>query len=964
MKVTSRRKSRGFLMMAGLLIATTVAMAYFLTNLSVLRVGSYMRVFSAQSTLSRIEDSIVRYAAVNSRLPCPANPALDSSIAAAGFADADTTNTLAPTTCSYPVGVVPWRSLGLTANDVIDPWGRLVTYRVYSGTIGLTKAGGASRVNCDTDNGSTVESPPVSGLCATNTNTLKASFLTHPLYEGTKGLLVSDFGTTVTAVAYTLIIHGPTGLGGYLPSGARMTMPGATAADYANTQPSATVVKAAYSAEGVTAGAPGHFDDIVAYKTIDDLIRLAKLEARNWPEKALPAFTVATTSNMTTASTDPDNPHFMSTGTAAAQTAFTAAQVSFSGAPAETVVYGGAGGASTGVGSFGSCLWWPAKLTLNDSVTPRELRTYVEFAAIDNASDPFTGLTLGFLGGNDPLGAPTNSTCGTTSFSTTATGTSGLFNITVADPANIVVGLDAIGAGIGTFAGGAVATVTAVVGNTVTLSRANSAAVNGGVTFSNSRLIRRDLGWAGGTVSAYANRFAVEFDANQDTVTFATPPVPTANDPGRPHLAIDGSGVTHTSDAESCASANFGSGCNMPAATFPLVATTANQVSGESTISVASNSGIASGMSVTGLGIGLGATVLNVEGTTVSLATSGGVPVLNTLTLGANAVTFAALSANNFMQNGLCVFHSMRADSISKGCVAASGTTGAAGVNTITVPSGTQIAPGMGAYGGNIARGATVVSVAGTTVTLSDVNAAAVNERISFGLLPATTKSATGLFLNSTIAVSDSRGIGVGMTVAGTSVGPGAKVTNVAGTTVTLSVANTGAVSGTLTFTPPNQSRTASGIAGQNTIVVGDATGIVTGMEVFGFGIGSGATVAGIAGTTLTLSAANTLTISGTVYVRPSQTLLKSWTLASAACGADAATCNTLKDMSTSFGLDLITNSQALSVVACIATPTPSTSFNDLYFGFTSSNRSTNVLTVPGANLALRRLTVLNPISQ
>jgi hypothetical protein len=58
---------------------------------------------------------------------------------------------------------------------------------------------------------------------------------------------------------------------------------------------------------------------------------------------------------------------------------------------------------------------------------------------------------------------------------------------------------------------------------------------------------------------------------------------------------------------------------------------------------------------------------------------------------------------------------------------------------------------------------------------------------------------------------------------------------------------------------------TATGTSGQSTIVVSSATGIVSGMYVTGNGIGTDATVSSVSGTTVTLSVANSGTVSGTV---------------------------------------------------------------------------------------------------
>ena len=63
------------------------------------------------------------------------------------------------------------------------------------------------------------------------------------------------------------------------------------------------------------------------------------------------------------------------------------------------------------------------------------------------------------------------------------------------------------------------------------------------------------------------------------------------------------------------------------------------------------------------------------------------------------------------------------------------------------------------------------------------------------------TPTGTGTAALLTIAVSSATGIYIGMYVTGTGVAPNAKVTNINGTTITVDIANTSTVSGTITFT-------------------------------------------------------------------------------------------------------------------------------------------------------------------
>jgi len=63
----------------------------------------------------------------------------------------------------------------------------------------------------------------------------------------------------------------------------------------------------------------------------------------------------------------------------------------------------------------------------------------------------------------------------------------------------------------------------------------------------------------------------------------------------------------------------------------------------------------------------------------------------------------------------------------------------------------------------------------------------------------------------------------------------------------------------------PYNTTTATGTSGAKTIVVASNTGIVAGQEVTGTGIGTNATVRSVNGTTITLTVANSSTVSGAV---------------------------------------------------------------------------------------------------
>jgi hypothetical protein len=116
---------------------------------------------------------------------------------------------------------------------------------------------------------------PSMGGVATDRNTSPADFLDN------KGLSLTDQGTAYnSSVAYVLISHGATGLGGYTVSGARLDMP--TGDERTNTRETGAFTIKAFSDVDVAATSGQHFDDVIAYRTVADLVRRANLVARDW----------------------------------------------------------------------------------------------------------------------------------------------------------------------------------------------------------------------------------------------------------------------------------------------------------------------------------------------------------------------------------------------------------------------------------------------------------------------------------------------------------------------------------------------------------------------------------------------------------------------------------------------------------------------------------------------------------
>ena len=219
-----------------------------------------------------------QFAAANARLPCPADPTADTGLEAPSSA----------ARCSFDTGTLPWMTVGMKHEDGIDGWGRKLSYRVYTGNAGsLTQPSGVSMVECDTveptAGNKTAVAASLGGLCVSNADyrlrsTTPANFLAG------KGFTLTDFGTVHNDVAYVVISHGATGLGGYTVSGAQLAMPAGGGDELGNTNSTGAFTMRAFSDPDTAATSNAHFDDLLIYRTLPDLVQRAGLSARDWPE--------------------------------------------------------------------------------------------------------------------------------------------------------------------------------------------------------------------------------------------------------------------------------------------------------------------------------------------------------------------------------------------------------------------------------------------------------------------------------------------------------------------------------------------------------------------------------------------------------------------------------------------------------------------------------------------------------
>lgn len=244
---------------------------------------------AATARLKVAQTALEAYAAASARLPCPADPSAALGAAADGVAAPDAA---AAGKCAFPTGTLPWKTLGMRRDDAIDPWGRKLSYRVYAGNNGsLTQPNGLRMVGCDTvedsPGGATAVDGPtfVGGLCRgdlPNTDVLLRNTTPAQFLAG-KGLKLTDMDAPqYDDVAYVILSHGETGFGGYIAaSGA--AMPGAPGGDEGkNTQDTGPFTIKAHSGYDIEASLATHFDDLLVYRRLPELIQRIGLGARDW----------------------------------------------------------------------------------------------------------------------------------------------------------------------------------------------------------------------------------------------------------------------------------------------------------------------------------------------------------------------------------------------------------------------------------------------------------------------------------------------------------------------------------------------------------------------------------------------------------------------------------------------------------------------------------------------------------
>jgi hypothetical protein len=397
-----------------------------------------------------------------------------------------------------------------------------------------------------------------------------------------------------------------------------------------------------------------------------------------------------------------------------------------------------------------------------------------------------------------------------------ATGASGATTVSVTDASLIQPGMAVYGSGMGVGA-------TVAGSFQVNLTTANDEDFSDLMTFTGggSTVIANATGFAGQSSIAVTSVAGIVAGM---TVSGGSVGVGAAVSDVLVNLSVANAGVVNNSIIFAGATA---------------ISTSATGAQSATTVTVGSATGIAAGMSAVGIGLGAGTKVTSVTGTTVNLSVANSKAVSGTLKFWPEKTLVKGWTLSNAGCNADAALCSAMKNITTKLSYAGSsglsvGATGSLGASDIVVTSASGITFGMAVSGSGIAGGAYVTGISGTTITLSASNTGAVSgivffdnrqmlhttlcvpaasvanayDSVYFGLTTAdrtigaaATTTGSGSIASNQITVTSTTGILVGMAVRGSGIGNGATVTSIDSPTVlSLSVANSGIVSGTVTF--------------------------------------------------------------------------------------------------------------------------------------------------------------------
>jgi prepilin-type N-terminal cleavage/methylation domain-containing protein len=227
------------LVIAGLLIGTVLTFGTALI--------SNQRILATKDRQSAIKSALITFVIRNNRLPCPAVPTLsESDVGYGNEAATPGTCTSVPNGAGVSIGLVPWKSLGLSSDGADDGYHNRYTYAVTTSQTNLTSSTISGMRGAITVHGST----PVSAV-----NQLNICTPTGWTYNPCGGVVV-------------LLSHGELGKGAYTASGSRLDLPDAVNVDELEN----TNIDAAFVDREYNAGQVNSFNDLVMALDPEDLL--------------------------------------------------------------------------------------------------------------------------------------------------------------------------------------------------------------------------------------------------------------------------------------------------------------------------------------------------------------------------------------------------------------------------------------------------------------------------------------------------------------------------------------------------------------------------------------------------------------------------------------------------------------------------------------------------------------------
>jgi hypothetical protein len=262
-------------------------------------VGQQRRAATRQK-LEGVETALALFVSQNRRLPCPADGRIngagnDVNLGLEMPQGGGTCAVAGANTQTH--GVVPWRTLGLSEQDVTDGWGNRLTYRVSPQFV---TAASMNFTRCDPAGSAAAVGPPpdaINGYCA-NPSPPSSSFTatewTDPKNATLgRGLTVKNLaGTTImdraatpsTGAAYVVISHGENAAGAYDNQGNLQAAsgPGSGTEEAKNAANLPFTDGTTYYVDDfpVYTASAGHFDDFVLRPSILTVATKAQLGPR------------------------------------------------------------------------------------------------------------------------------------------------------------------------------------------------------------------------------------------------------------------------------------------------------------------------------------------------------------------------------------------------------------------------------------------------------------------------------------------------------------------------------------------------------------------------------------------------------------------------------------------------------------------------------------------------------------